>query len=115
MSRWSIILVAVLCVLGVLSGCVGNSLGDVSYDGKDLHIEATNGGEPVEAALQVTVYRIQDLEQVEVFKYADGVTFAQGENAYSVPVDLAPGKYKLYVYITVGNERTASIIRDIVV
>ncbi len=115
MSRWSILLVAVLGILGVLAGCVGNSLDTVSYNGRELQIEATNGGGAVDAVLQVNIFQIRDLEQTQIFENASVVTFEQGKNAYSVPVDLDPGKYKLYVYITVGNERTASIIRDIVV
>ncbi|MDI6718786.1 MAG: hypothetical protein QMD46_04165 [Methanomicrobiales archaeon] len=106
---------AALGILGVFAGCVGTSLDDVSYDGRELHVEATNGGGTVDAVLQVNIFQIRDLEQMQIFENASIVTFAQGKNAYSLPVDLDPGRYKLYVYITIGNERTASIIRDIVV
>ncbi|HZD42454.1 MAG TPA: hypothetical protein VE134_00200 [Methanomicrobiales archaeon] len=115
MSRWSIILLAALCTFGILAGCVESSFGDVSYDGKVFHIAATNGESPVDAVLQVTAFRVGDLNQEKAFENVSVVRFEQGSNTYTVPADLQPGDYKLYVYLTIGNERKASVIRDIVV
>lgn len=105
---------AFLVVLMIAStGCTGVSIGEVSYSKGMLDVPVTNTGAESEAFVQVTVYEIVDFHQQEFLFVQEPVTLNTGENAVSVPVDLPPGDYKLYVYVLKPGERETATIRDI--
>ncbi|MDK2974819.1 MAG: hypothetical protein PWP08_1190 [Methanofollis sp.] len=102
-----------LCTLVWVGGCTGIGFGEVTYSEGQLLVMVDNPSEPVEATLQVTIFRTGDFKQTEVANIVEGETIQTGQTSYTFPVDLEPGVYKLYLYITKGNARTVSVIRDI--
>jgi hypothetical protein len=105
-----------LLVLFVFAGaCISVGIGEVSYKDGDLVAVIKNSGEPADAYIQITVYRIQDLHQQEFMVVSSPVRLNNGENAVSIPAQLGPGNYKLYVYCIQDGERKTAVIRDIVV
>lgn len=104
-----------LCMLACTGGCTGIGFGEVTYSSGHLEVMVDNTGEPEEATLQVTVFKTDNFTQTGVANFAEVVTFQQGSNTFTFPVDLEPGTYKLYLYISKGSARTVSVIRDITV
>jgi len=113
--RHRVLILVVLLACCVLPGCLSFGIADVRYDGSALSFHASNSGEPKEAAIQVTVFRMKDLAQEEVTTEFHTIRLASGEHEYTVPLSLPPGSYKLYIYLIVDNDRKASVIRDITV
>jgi hypothetical protein len=114
-SRGYIFLGVLLCVLGVTAGCMTASIGEVSYRAGALQITATNQDPTVQAVLQVTLYRVENLTQTEIFKQAEFIQFESGTRIYQIPVSLSEGTYKVYVYITANGDSKARVVRDLVV
>ncbi len=114
-SRRYIFLGILLCICGVTAGCMTASVEEVTYRQNSLYISATNQDPTVQAVLQVTVFRVENLEQTEIFRQAEFIQFESGTHEYRMPVTLDPGTYKLYIYITVNGDSVARVIRDIVV
>ncbi len=101
----------ILFLLG--AGCTSNSIGDVAYRNGTLVVQVTSTGEPADAFVQVTVYEIRDFQQKEMTVLVAPVTLHRGVNEVLVPGTLAPGKYKLYVYLLKPDEHQTATIRDI--
>ncbi len=114
-TRGYIILGILLCVFGITAGCMTASIGEVSYRPNSLYISATNQDPSVQGVLQVTIFRVENLEQSEIFRQAEFIQFESGTHEYRMPVSLNPGTYKVYIYITVNGDSKARVIRDIVV
>jgi hypothetical protein len=114
-SRRYISLGILLCLCGVIAGCMTASVGEVSYRSNSLYISATNQDPSVEAVLQVTVFRIENLVQTEIFRQAEFIQFESGTQEYQMPITLDPGTYKIYIYITVNGDSKARVVRDLVV
>ena len=114
-KQWYLLLGLLLVLCATLAGCMSASIGDISYQNESLEIRATNEEQTSQAVLQVTVYRIQDFTQTEVFKKAEFIEFKAGIDVYTVPVQLEPGTYKVYVYIIVDGDSKARVVRDLVV
>jgi len=107
-------LILVLAVLTGAAGCLSTTFQEVTYEGGILEINVENTDKPVESAvLQVTIMEVGALEQHEVFCKARYINLDQGQNKYTVPVDLQPGSYKVFLTVFVGDERRASVIRDL--
>ncbi len=105
-----------LFVLIVLSvGCTSLAIGDVNYRNQGLLVHVSNSGDPVDAGIQVRVYELKNLNQRELTVVGFPVSVRRGENDFVVPIRLAPGTYKLYMYLTVNSERRTAGIKDIVV
>jgi hypothetical protein len=111
--RRTSVIILLLLVMGGVAGCLSYSFGDAVYEDGTLHIMVHNSNEPKQVVLQVTIFNTTDFEQTEVYKQAKYYNLEQGTNEYSVPVDLPPGSYKLYLYIMVDGHRTNLEIRDI--
>jgi hypothetical protein len=111
-------LVAGTClVLSLLcAGCTSATVGDASYHDHAVSVQITNTGEPASnVTVQVTAYRIQNLHQ-EIYTIAEvPVTIPSGETRVYVPVELEPGRYKLYIYVLRDGDRKNAVIRDITV
>jgi hypothetical protein len=110
------LLLAVLLLLfccGALAGCLESNFKSAVYAQDVLTIQATNDGPATPAILQVTIVEAEHLPQKEIARLVEPVTFAQGDNTYTLTTHLEPGKYKLYIYITVGSDRRVSVIRDL--
>jgi hypothetical protein len=114
-SRRYIFLGLLLCLCGITAGCMTASIGEVSYRQNALYITATNQDPTVQAVLQITVYRVDNLVQTEIFRQAEFIQFESGTREYQMPVTLDTGTYKLYIYITVNGDSKARVIRDLVV
>jgi hypothetical protein len=107
-------LILALAVLTGAAGCLTTTFQDVIYDGDALQIAVENRDEPVEKAVfQVTIIEVGSLEQNKVFCQAQYIDLDRGLNEYTVPVDLQPGSYRLFLTIFVGDERRGSVIRDL--
>nr|WP_282570286.1 hypothetical protein [Methanoculleus sp. 7T] len=114
MSKYVGFLILALAVLTGAAGCLSTAFQEVTYDGDALQISVENTDKPVEnAVLQVTVMEVGALEQHEVFSEARYINLDRGRNEYTVEVDLQPNSYKLFLTIFVGDERRASVIRDL--
>jgi hypothetical protein len=114
-GRLVLLLVTFLAILSLSSGCLSVSIGRVSYDGSTLRVQVTNTGGAGDAALQVNVFRFQDFKQVEVSRKTLPVRLESGTGTYSIPLALDDGTFRLYLYVTTGNDRRASVIQDITV
>lgn len=105
---------AALAVLAASAGCLATAIGEVTYDGEALQVAVENSGEPVEnAVLQVKIMEVDLFEQQKVFSQARHINLDSGENNYSIEVDLQPGTYRAFLNIFIGDERGASVIRDL--
>jgi hypothetical protein len=91
------------------------SIGEVSYRSNNLYVSATNQDPSAQAVLQVTVFRIENLTQTEIFRQAEFIQFESGTHEYQMPVTLPPGTYKIYIYISVNGDSKARVVRDLVV
>lgn len=107
-----ILLVPVILVT-LLSGCMTTGFGTISYTPGALHLNVSGAENRTDAVLQVTIFALQDLQQQEIYKHADYVSVMKGENSYTESVTLPPGSYRVYLYLTYGNERKAAVIRDL--
>ncbi|WP_130646497.1 hypothetical protein [Methanofollis fontis] len=104
-----------LGILALTAGCAGIGFGDVIYSDGSLQVVVNNPGEAVDATVQVTVFSTNGVSQTEVANFVRPTTLEPGTNAFEFEVDLEPGTYKLYLYISKGTERSVSVIRDITV
>jgi hypothetical protein len=112
--RYLALLVLVLAILIGAAGCLSTTVHGVTYEDGDLEITVESTDEPVEnAVLLVTVMKVEAFEQNEVYRKPRYIDLDRGLNVYTVPVDLQPGSYKIFLTIFVGNERRASVIRDL--
>ena len=114
-GKAALLLAAVLALLALSPGCLSVSIGRVAYDGSSLRVPVTNTGGPGDGALQVNVFRFQDFRQVEVTRITLPVRMETGTGTYSIPLALSPGNFRLYLYVTTGNDRRAGVIQDITV
>jgi hypothetical protein len=104
------------CIILVLSaGCTSFAIGDVTPTDQGMKVHVTNSGDPINAGIQLRVFRIHDLAQQELTNTGVTVALDHGENVVTVPVRIEPGTYKLYVYVTMNGERKTATIKDIVV
>lgn len=109
-------LCCVLCfTLAFCSGCTSLSVGNVTTSQDNLLIEVSNTGSPVDTGVQVRVYQIRGLAQEELTNTGVPATLKRGNNIVTVPLRLDPGTYKVYVYVTVNNERQTASIKDLVI
>jgi hypothetical protein len=106
---------AFLILFSFLCGCVSSSVGDVTYKNGGLTAAISNPGQPADAFVQVTVYKVDGLSQSEYTVVMTGVKLKNGENTVMIPVSLEPGAYKLNIYLIQEGERKTAVIRDIVV
>lgn len=108
-------LLAVVILILLSAGCTSLALGDVSYHNGVLTVHASNSGDPFNGGIQVRIYEIKDLSQHELTVTGIPVSVLNGENSFAIPVELEPGSYKLYIYLTANGERRSAGIKDIVV
>jgi hypothetical protein len=107
--------IALLVLLLFLCGCVSSSIGEVGYTGANITARINNPGEPSDAFVQVTLYRVSGLSQQEHSVIMAAARLETGDNAVLIPAPLAPGNYKLKMYLIQNGERKTAVIRDIVV
>jgi hypothetical protein len=106
-----------VCFLILLfsAGCTSLAVNTVGYNRGNLSVSVTNNGNPVDAGIQVRIFQVNGLSQQEREVTGTPVHLDQGTGLIEIPVQLDPGSYKLYVYLTINGERQTAVIRDIVV
>jgi hypothetical protein len=107
--------IALLILFVSLCGCVSSSIGDVGYSGDNITASINNPGDPSDAFMQVTIYRIDGLSQLEHSVVFASAKLKTGDNIVQIPAPLDPGTYKLKMYLIQNGERKTAVIRDIVV
>jgi hypothetical protein len=107
--------IALVAACFLAAGCISTTVGDASYRNETVFITITNPAGPADAYVQVTVNQVNNLHQEEVAVFGAPVNLTQGENMVSVPGQIGPGQYKLYVYVLQNGERKTAVIRDITV
>jgi hypothetical protein len=105
----------VLLMFPFFAGCISISVGDVGYTNGSIYATITNPGDPADTYIQVTVYKITDLQQKELTVANSPAMLNSGENTILIPAALEPGRYKCYVYLLSKGERKTAVIRDFVV
>lgn len=108
----SLIILALLSLSVLSSGCIGGFFRDVTCDGNEIVATGDWNGGPTEGVFQVIIFRLEGITQNEVASKTLLVDLSQGENRIVMPVDLEPGSYKFFVYLFVDGERKAGIIRE---
>ncbi|MDD1701412.1 MAG: hypothetical protein LUQ31_00340 [Methanoregula sp.] len=102
-----------LILIVAAAGCITYSIGNVAYRPGNLSVVVTNTGDPIEAGIEVRIYTIDGFAQREYITTGTPVSLKNGENLINIPVNLTPGQYKLYVYLTKNGQRETAVIRDI--
>ena len=109
-------LIVILCMLlVVLSGCTSPAVGDARYHNGGISVSLNSSSTMPDAFMQVTIYRVKDLQQQEYLVVYSPVNIKQGENSVFFPAQLETGAYKLRIYFIHDGERKTAVIRDIVV
>lgn len=106
---------SVLFMVLLCAGCLSTEVGDTRYDNRSVQISISHAGDPVDVHIQVSVFRIAGMTQEQYTIVSAPATLVNGENLVSVPVELKPGSYKLFVYVLRDGDRKTAVIRDIVV
>ena len=114
-GRWCLLVGVFLVLFLSTAGCTTLQVGDVSYGNGNLTVGVAGPANPVDVGVQVTVYTLDQFEQHELLTTGTTATLTGNENTVTIPVQLEPGSYKIYVYITRNGERETAIIRDITV
>ena len=110
------LLILVPCVLlVVLSGCTSPAVGDARYHNGGISVSLNSSSTMPDAFMQVTIYRVKDLQQQEYLVVTSPVNLKPGENTVFFPAQLEAGTYKLRIYLIHDGERKTAVIRDIVV
>lgn len=101
--------------LSICSGCTSTTVGNTWYENQSVRTTISHTGEPADLAVQVTVYRIDSMSQEFYTVLSTPVSLSQGDTLVTIPGELPPGSYKLYVYVLGDNDRKTAVIRDITV
>lgn len=107
--------ILLLFALCISAGCVTTTVGTAVYENQSVRTTIHYEGVQPDARVQVTAYRINGLGQELYGDRVVPVSLIPGDNQVSVPLELTPGNYKLFIYILENNNRSAAVIRDIVV
>lgn len=97
------------------SGCTSTTVGNTWYENQSVRTTISHSGEPANLTVQVTVHRIETMSQEFYTVLSTPVSLPQGETIVTIPGELPPGSYKLYVYVLGDNDRKTAVIRDITV
>ena len=97
------------------AGCTTYSVGNVSYGNGTLDVAVAGPQTPTYVGVQVTVYSLDAYSQHELLTSMTTATLTGSTNTVAIPLQLQPGNYKMYVYITRDGTREAAVIRDITV
>jgi len=101
--------------LSLCSGCVSTTVGNTWYENQSVRTTISHTGEPADLTVQVTVHRLGNLDQEFYTVFSTPVSLSQGETLVTIPGELPPGSYKLFVYVLGDNDRKTAVIRDITV
>jgi len=110
-GAWAVLVL----ILSLCAGCLATTVGDAWYENQSVRTTITHTGAPADLRVQVTAYRISGISQEPYAVFDTPVSLTPGENPVSVPGELPPGSYKLYIYVLGDNDRKTAVIRDITV
>ncbi len=106
-------LIFALLVLSLLgSGCMNLVPGDVTYKSGSITFIVRSEEAIPDGVLEVAVFRLQDLKQVELFRNADNFPLKAGDNVVTIPLPLGKGNYRSFIYISSATTRYPVVIRD---
>ncbi len=114
-GRWCLLFGLLLGLLLVTAGCTSLSIGNVAYGNGNLTVGVAGPGTPLNVGVQVRVFTLDQFEQHELLTTGTTVTLTGAQNTVTIPLQLAPGNYKIYIYLTENGERETAVIRDITV
>jgi hypothetical protein len=117
-ARWYgsiLVLLAILFAASSIPGCMEGTIGSVRYEGTTLVVPVTYSGSPSPGLIQVTVNSVHGLSQAEQGRYFKTFSLGGGSQEIGIPLELPPGRYKIYVYLTADSRREAGVIYDLVV
>ena len=101
--------------LSFCSGCVSTTVGNTWYENQSVRTTISHAGDPADLTVQVTVYKLGNLNQEFSTVLSTPVSLPPGETIVSLPAELPPGSYKLFVYVLGDNDRKTAVIREITV
>lgn len=107
--------VVLLITLSFCSGCVSTTVGNTWYENQSVKTTISHTGEQANLTVQVTVYRIESLSQEYYTVISAPVSISHGDTLVTIPGELPPGSYKLFVYVLGDKDRKTAVIRDITV
>lgn len=109
------LLILLIICLSLCTGCVSTTIGNTWYENQSVRTTISHSGEPADLTVQVTVYKLGSLDQQLYTVLSTPVSLSRGDTLVTIPVDLPPGPYKLFVYVLGDNDRKTAVIRDITV
>jgi len=101
--------------LSFCSGCTSTTVGNTWYENQSVRTTISHTGDPADLTVQVTVYKLGNLDQEFYTVLSTPVSLSPGDTLVTIPGELPPGSYKLYVYVLGDNDRKTAVIRDITV
>jgi len=101
--------------LSFCSGCTSTTVGNTWYENQSVRTTISHTGEPADLTVQVTVYRIDSMSQEFYTVLSTPVSLSQGDTLVTIPGELPPGAYKVFIYVLGDNDRKTAVIRDITV
>jgi len=111
-SRY-LILLLLMAIFVASAGCLGQSIGDVTYKSSALQVVINSEKYSNNTNIQVTVFDLDNFQQKELMKVVNPVDLGRGVNIHTVPMDLSPGSYKLFIYLIEDGKRTNCEIRTL--
>jgi len=106
-------LLAILVAVLTCTGCTMPAIGDVRYEGGNYSVAIDNSGQLSGAYLQVTAFRLSGWSQEEYSVVYQPLTGGPGHTVVTIPAELVPGRYRLFVYLLRDGTRETAVIRDI--
>jgi len=97
-------------VLG--SGCINQVPGKVMYQSGSLLFTIRSEDEIPDGVLEVAVFRLENFRQVELSRKADNFPVKAGDNTVILPMELTPGNYRSFIYVSSRSTRFPVVIRD---
>jgi hypothetical protein len=113
MRTTGILLITLLLISGIIStGCTNVHPREVTYEDSMLRFNIQSDKAVPDAVREVAVFRLQGLEQVEIYRNADNFPLSPGDNPVTIPLNIGPGLYRCFIYTGSGTTRFPAVIRD---
>lgn len=104
---FAVLMIASLCAI---SGCIGCSFAETTYEDGTLYLDIQNNNGPFDAVLQVTIWRLDGLSQTRTSQEVSSVHLSEGTNHISIDAPLPSGQYRAFIQLFRGSERLGGAI-----